>query len=192
MALVALDRQHAGKPGNWTDPGAWYDLDGDGSTEVHEAEARLTRYYMAAAEDRLVELGHAVVVLSDGTYAERHNRINAYKAKITVACHLNAGKGLHGLVIHDSRSVTGQKVAAAMAPKLAANCPELSKVIVGDTVSYPRALGCISGLYSGVGCGIVFEPCFVDQAAHVKLLTPEGLRRIGLGLAEGIHAALGG
>jgi N-acetylmuramoyl-L-alanine amidase len=189
--LIALDRQHAGVPSRaYADAGAWADLDGDGRRDVHEQEALLTPVYMLAAEVRLRELGHAVVPISDGQYADRHRRTNGYEADVYVACHLNAGGGDYGLAVHDTRSASGKALAGHVVRSLTAACPELRRGVVGDTQGFPRALACIDGVFTGKPVGLCFEPCFMDRPEHQVLLTPAGLQRIGRALADGIDAFL--
>jgi N-acetylmuramoyl-L-alanine amidase len=191
MSLIALDRQHAGVPSRaYADAGAWADLDRDGQRDGEESEALLTPVYILAAETRLRELGHSVVVLSDGQYPDRHARVNAYKADVYVAAHLNAGGGDYGLAVHDARSAAGKALAASVVRSLTAACPELRRGVVGDTVGFPRALACIDGVYSGRPVAVCYEPCFMDRQEHQGLLRPDGLVRLGRALADGIDAWL--
>jgi N-acetylmuramoyl-L-alanine amidase len=185
MALVVLDRGHVGKPGG-DELGAWADLDLDGKPDVVEQEAIMTAKYILAAEIRLRELGHQVVCMGDGRYADRHARVNGYKADVYVQCHVNAGMGDYGLAIHDSRSSGGKRLAGLIAAELR-ELPELSRAVVGDTVAFPRAAACIQGVYSGKAVGICYEPFFIDRPGHHPLTSPEGLASVGWALAEGIH-----
>lgn len=197
--LVLLDRQHAGKrAGDVNDRGAWGDLDHDGKQETEELEAIWTARYLLAAELRLLALGHRVIPLSDGWYRERHARANLYSAgqsAVYVAAHLNslhggltAASGTYGTVFFDHRSDVGPVLAEAVREKLAAACTELAQVKAlacrpSDWTS--RAYGTISGVDAPALC---FEPAFIDQTAHRPLFSDEGMRRIGVALAEGIHA----
>lgn len=196
MALIFLDRQHAGKPGRKvSDRGAQADLDGDGKIEVHEREAMLTPKYLLNAEERLLELGHDVITLSDGWYSERHNRVNRYSQgvsgpKVYVAAHINAGGGDYGAVFYDSRSSSGPKLAQKIAIKMKNACPEIDggiKIIPAKPDDWTlHANNTIRGVGSPVA--ICFEPCFIDNDTHKVLLTEAGLSRIGIALAEGIHS----
>lgn len=190
MALVVLDRGHAGKGPGSGDRGASADLDGDGVVESHEREAAITPYYILAAELALLAAGHDVIVVSDGSYDARQRRAIGYGADVYVACHLNAGNGDYGLAVHNAGSMQGQRLATAITGRLRAACPELSRVVVGDTVGFPRAASCIGTLATARPIGIVYEPAFLDRAAHQPLLRAggEGLTRIGQALAEGIDA----
>ena len=194
MALIFLDRQHTGKPGRKaSDRGAEADLDGDGKVEVHEREAMLTPKYLLHAEERLIELGHDVITLSDGWYSERHDRVNRYServsgSKIYIAAHLNAGGGNYGALFYDSRSSSGAKLGQEIALKMKHTCPELEggiKVIPAKPGDWTvHALNTIRGVGSPVA--LCFEPCFIDNDTHRYMLTDEGLSRIGVALADGI------
>jgi hypothetical protein len=193
MALVILDRGHVGKPDH-DDLGAWADLDFDGVSDVVEMEAILTAKYILAAEIRLRELGHRVVVMGDGRYEDRHTRAKAYKADVYVQCHVNAGKGDYGLAIYDSRSENGKKLAALLAESLVKECPELKRATAGYTAAsgspFPRAWNTIKGVFDGRPVGICYEPFFIDRPEHQPLAHAEGLARVGRALAEGIHKYL--
>lgn len=195
MAVVVLDRQHVGVPSRrFADAGAWADLDSDGQRDVHEQEALLTPRYILAAEERLRALGHDVVVISDGQYAERHARAKAYRGTVYVACHLNAGGGDYGLVCYDHRSTRGRELAGLIASALGQQCPELRRTIAraASETEWTNAYRCIAGVYDGTPTGICYEPAFLDTPAHRPLLTESGLVRMGLALADGIHALLKG
>jgi len=195
MALIVLDRQHSGKPGNRGDRGAMVDLDGDGRLEQWEREAMLTPRYLLHAEAQLLDLGHDVICLSDGTYAERHARACSYQADVYVAAHLNAGGGDQGLAFYDRRSGAGKVMAGLVAAHLGTNCPELrqwSRIACHDdrpgTHAWLwRAWSTIQGVYSGRPVGLCYEPCFMDTPTHQPLLTAEGLERLGAALALGIN-----
>jgi len=52
--------------------------------------------------------------------------------------------------------------------------------------------GVIDRMYSSeTACGLCYEPGFIDTAAHAQMWTPEGLRRVGVALAEGLHSYVG-
>lgn len=193
MALVVLDRQHVGKPSH-DELGAWGDLDLDGMPDVVEQEAIMTAKYGLAAEIRLRELGHRVVMMGDGRYEDRHRRANDYRADVYVALHINAGRGDYGLCIYDYRSEGGRKLAELVSSQIVKECPELRRSVAAWTAptgsSYPRAWPTIKGVYEGRPVGLCFEPFFIDRAEHRPLATPEGLARVGFALAEGIHRYL--
>jgi N-acetylmuramoyl-L-alanine amidase len=197
MALIFLDRQHAGKPGRKaSDRGAVFDADGDGEIAVWESEAMMTPKYLLAAEERLIELGHDVICISDGWYSDRHARCNEYQNSAEGPCayvsaHLNAGSGNqadYGAVFYDYRSTGGPDMATSIAVKLKNACPELEggvKVIASTPDNWTKnAYNTIAGVAATAIC---FEPCFVDYDGHKPLLTDEGMERIGVALAEGLH-----
>jgi hypothetical protein len=197
---VFLDRQHFGKPPpNDKDRGVEVDLDGDG--DVDSQEAMLTPLYIAAAKAHLEAQGHTVTVVEQGTYPDRHAQVCALaKALPTsqrpaayVACHLNAGHGSYGLVVHDGRSSGGKRMADRVRAALRAEftAEELSKVLVeaGQSGDWTRnAYNTIKGIYAGPSflAGLCYEPVFVDT--HRGLLSPANLDRMGVALAKGLIA----
>ena len=187
---VVLDRQHAGSASRIDDRGAQADLDGDGHIGNHEREAMITPAYILAAESALLRMGHEVIVISDGTYPERAARAIRYEADVYVACHANAGAGDYGLAVHNVGSTKGAALAAAIVAKLKLVCPELRRVVIGDTSagSFPRAAACIGGVSKARAVGICYEPGFLDQPAHRTMWVTGGPTRIGQALAEGIDA----
>ena len=103
--VVYLDRQHSGKPARPRDRGASADLDGDGKIARDEQEAAMTARYLLACELALLEMGHVVIPISDGSYNERHARVNRYagtfkagRPQVYLAAHLNSGGGDYGLI----------------------------------------------------------------------------------------------
>jgi hypothetical protein len=195
MALIFLDRQHAGKPGRKGDRGAAADLDEDGKIETWENEAQLTPRYMLHIEERLIgEYGYDVITLSDGWYSDRHARVNKIASNTTepmvyCACHLNAGGGNYGAVFYDYRSSSGPKLANYIALALKDACPELTggvKLLSANSGDWTKhAYNTISGVQRPVG--LCLEPCFMDNETHRAMLTEEGLKRIGVAVADGIH-----
>lgn len=187
--LIALSRDHVGKPG-FTDTGAHGDLDFDGLPDVVEQEAILTGFIGLHCEVRLRELGHKVVMLCDGRYADRHIRAKNYKADAYIALHLNAGRGRYGATFYDYRSKAGPVLAEciALALKDAFAFPVKVEPTGQTGCLYPRPFPCISGVYDGTPVACLVEPLFVDHPEHQAILTsPDGLQRIGIALAEGIH-----
>jgi N-acetylmuramoyl-L-alanine amidase len=196
MALIVLDRQHCGHPGReFADCGAFGDFDHDGVSDVVEQEAILTAEYGLACEMRLRELGHRVVVISDGTYAERHARAVAYKADVYIAMHLNAGGGDYGVCFWDHRSESGPKLAASIAAAFGKALPELARVLARPTApsgEWTRPYPCIAGVYSGRPVACLVEPAFLDRKEHRGLFDAQGMDRVGKALADGIHAYVRG
>jgi hypothetical protein len=188
--IVILDRQHAGKPGK-DDRGASVELDG---RTVYEVD--LTRAYIEAATAALMAEGHAVYVLEDGWYSARHARAceiareNPDERIAYVACHINAGGGSYGLVLHDARSRGGHALAEAVADALGTDNAALDRTLVraaDHEGSWARAMTTIKGIYSGPGnlSGICYEPFFIDSERNQALMTADGLRAVGNALAVG-------
>lgn len=178
--LVILDLQHLGKPGK-KDLGAAHDLDGDGLIEQGENEAELTPIYVEAAKAELEAAGAKVVVLKSGSYSSRWKQAAKLAKKVKgpvayVACHLNKGGGNYGLVLHDSRSSGGERLAREVCAELqgAFSRPELERVLKAatskDSADWPRPIHTIAGIYDGPAnlSGVCFEPLFLDT--HAELL----------------------
>ena len=193
---LILDIQHAGRASKPSDLGAAADLDGDGKIERDEHEARLTPVYAQAAQDLAAADGVRVLRIDGGEYPTRHRVAVELAASdpgrrwLYVACHLNAGGGDYGLVIHDSRSQAGRLAAEAVRAEVA-KLPGLRRALAGATSAegsdWPRAWSTIRGIYDGPAnlSAICFEPCFMDQPAHRPLLTKAGLDQIGAALFRG-------
>ena len=196
--MVYLDRQHSGKPARPLDTGASYDIDGDGVIGTHEQEALLTPRYLLAAELALREMGHTVIPISDGTYGNRHRRVNAYAGtfststpQIHVSAHLNAGwagnpGSAYGAIFYDSKSRSGPELASRVARQLRMVAPELNGVKCipakpGDWTKHAWAT-----IQVQQPIAICFEPAFIDCPEHADLLSREGLYAIGKALARGI------
>lgn len=202
IGTVYLSRDHSGKPGRRSvDRGASADLDGDGTIAQDEREANLTPRYLLAAEEALLAMGHRVIPVSDGWYPDRHKRVNGYAAavdgpQVYVAAHLNAGLGTYGSVFFDYRSTTGEALADAIGKALHLVAPELSAVrsIPANPEDWTaNAYSTIRGV--GRPVAVCYEPCFIDNPEHAELLNGEGLRAVGLALANGINsyfASIGG
>ncbi len=195
-AVVYLDRQHSGKPGRPNDRGAAVDLDGDGKIQRDEQEAALTARYLLACELALLEMGHTVIPISDGTYNERHRRVNRYagtfkagRPQLYLAAHLNAGGGDYGMIGTDYRSRSGSELASRIARQLRQVAPELNgvKCVEARPDNWTRNMfATISGVTQPIG--VCLEPCFLDQPSHADLLTAAGLSTIGRAIAAGVDA----
>ena len=195
-AVVYLDRQHSGKPGKPADRGAAVDLDGDGKIQRDEQEAALTARYLLACELALLEMGHVVIPISDGSYNDRHARVNRYagsfktgRPQLYMAGHLNAGGGDYGLLGYDYRSRSGPELASRIARQLRQVAPELNgvKCIEARPDNWTRNMfATISGVMQPIG--LCLEPCFMDQPSHADLLTAAGLSTIGRAIAAGVDA----
>jgi len=194
MALIVLDRQHSGKPRKPWDRGAGFDLDGDGQVEVVEQEAILTPVYGLQAGIRLIEAGHHVIPISDGSYSERHARARAMEADIYVALHINMGGANRGVGFYDRRSGAGKVLAGFVAAQLGAHCPELGsyrRLACYDDRAEPQPWlfnpwATIRGVYQGRPVGLCYEPFQLNHPSHRALASPEGLARVGAALAAGI------
>ena len=199
MPTVYLDRQHAGKPGRRVrDRGAAADLDGDGLVEVHEREAMLTPVYLLAAETRLIEYGFDVYTLADGSYRDRHERVNEYDrdergASCYVAAHLNAGwrnrpGDAYGAIFYDYRSTSGRSLAKRIAAELRLVAPELSDVKVRPASPNDWTRNAFYTIANVNPVAVCYEPAFMDCETHAAILgTAEGLEAIGRALADGVN-----
>lgn len=183
--LAILDRGHGQKgQHDYFDPGV---------VAGALKEVDLAREYMITATDQLEHLGHKVVWLDSGTYDERHRSAIATAAAhrdlrtVYVQCHVNAGRGKYGVVEYDARSSWGRTAAACLADALD-ELPEVPTVHLWPLHKGQRGWVCIDDLYySPTALGLLYEPGFIDSAAHATLWTREGLDRIGCALAEGLH-----
>ena len=189
--IVFIDRQHAGKPNKLADRGATYDVDGDSTPE---REAILTGYIALALEKLLMLNGIDVMPISDGTYTDRHDRVNKYAAMhpdrkcVYLAMHLNAGGGDYGAFFHHHASIAGEKLAFEMAHYLEIGDLGISNVRVlparpNDWTS--NAFNTIKGVQRPVA--ICCEPLFMDNDKHATNLTFTGFNKIALAMATAIQ-----
>ncbi len=182
--MIFLDRQHLGKPNRWNDEGA---------AKAGMTETYLTSQYIFHAENHLRFKGFDVCVLSDGWYKDRHRRVNDYCANVNgkcvyVACHINAGGGSYAASFYDHRSASGKSLAHSINVRLLNACPELqtAKAIESKPDDWTKnAYYTIKGI--GKPVSICFEPLFIDCLAHEPLTLPDGIKRVGIALAEGIQ-----
>ena len=191
--LLVLDRQHGHKAeGSRFQPGATYDLNGDGEPDL--IEALLTPLYLNAARVAAEMAGHNVLYLDKGTYRERHaNAVSASRLiepTAYLAAHLNAGGGDYGSIFYDYRSSGGKLLAECICDELRTACPELTRVRAIE--AHPdrwtaNAWHTIRGCFAGPGwlSGVCLEPCFIDNPAHHPLLETSGLNRMGVAIARG-------
>lgn len=190
--LVFLDRQHVGQVRRLGSLGAIADVDGDGEKQIHEAEAFWTGYLSLALETNLRELGHDVIPLSDGSYAERHARVNQYSAHygeqcVYLALHLNAGGGDYGAMFYDHRSGRGADLADSIAQSMMNHIrrlPSVRKIAASGADWTKNAYYTIKGV--GAAVAICSEPLFIDNETHQKLLNTEGLAQLAWAMAKGI------
>jgi N-acetylmuramoyl-L-alanine amidase len=192
---IALDRQHAGKERRPKDLGASADLDGDGRKSIHETEAMLTPFIALAAELRLRELGHTVYAISDGEYADRHDRVNSYGVDVYIALHLNAGAGRkrgwkpYSAVFYDFRSDpdNGKRLAESIDRRLGGIEAIGSNRRVWATAETGWKRNPHYTIRGVRGVAICLEPLFIDHPQHQQQLTAAGLEAVGHALANGIH-----
>lgn len=199
--IVALDRQHVGKPHRIDDLGAWGDLDGDGEhSDVIESEAIWTGIISLHAEMELRRLGHSVYPMSHGRYSQRHQDANQARVDVYVALHLNSltggtrsgQSGNYGAVFYDHRS--GQDNGPALADAIAAELGKLpalrSKLRIWPARPdnwTRRAFSTIQGVQAPAIC---YEPAFLDYERHQQAFfqSAESVAVLGQALAAGIHA----
>ena len=192
MMLVILDRQHSGQINRLNSIGAIADVDGDGEESIHEAEAFWTGYLSLALELELRQDGIHVIPISDGSYPERHARVNEYAARysgpvVYIALHLNAGGGDYGAMFYDHRSAAGADLADNIAEAMEKNLSEIrvvKKIPASPSDWTKNAYYTIKGVNRPVS--ICSEPLFIDCDAHKQLLTIDGIHRLGAAMAQGI------
>ena len=181
---VILDRGHGQKAA-----GAPFD---PGVVRGALREVDLAAAYIDQCRAKLLAAGHTVDLLDRGTYDERHAAAIALAAQspdpvaLYVQCHVNAGGGKYGLVEHDARSATGRKAALSLADALD-ELPEVPTARVLALHPDDRGWVCIDDVYASPSlCAVLYEPFFIDSATHAALRSPDGLRRVGDALAEGV------
>jgi hypothetical protein len=184
--IVFIDRQHAGKPNKLADRGAVVDIDGDATPE---REAMITGQISIELEKVLILLGVDVVPISDGTYSERHTRVNKYAAlypyrkTVYLAMHLNAGGGAYGAYFYHHASTRGERLAKMLCDAMiTAGIVENAKAIAAHPNNWTKnAYYTIKGV--GRPVSICCEPLFMDQPAHAKHLTYEGIQGLAMCIA---------
>lgn len=187
--IVFIDRQHAGKPNKLADRGAVVDIDGDATPE---REAMITGQISIELEKVLLLLGVDVVPISDGTYSERHNRVNKYAAMypnrktVYLAMHLNAGAGVYGAFFYHHASAQGRQLALHLCTAMMkAGIVDQAKSIAANPSNWTKnAFYTIKGV--GRPVAICCEPLFMDQPAHAKHLTYEGIQGLAMCMANAI------
>ena len=188
--IVFIDRQHAGKPNKLDDRGASVDVDGDGKIDL---EAIITARIAIQLEQFLMLQGHHVMPISDGTYKQRHARVNEYAAMypneicIYLAMHLNAGGGTYGAFFHHHQSTNGAKLADHIGHCMMQNNIDISdcKTIAAHPEGWTKnAFYTIRGV--GRPVALCCEPVFMDSPrGNLDNLT---VTRIADAIAAGIHA----
>lgn len=189
--IIYIDRQHSGQANRIDSRGAGIDLDGSGKKEANEMEAHWTGYLSLMLESNLLDMGFQVIPISDGTYKQRHDRVNEYAKKfncpqIYLAMHLNAGGGNYGAMFYDHRSSQGMLLAKSICDGLKTSVPDIPsfKHISSQPGDWTKnAFYCIQGIGSPVA--ICSEPLFMDT--HQSLISLPGFTKIALGMAIGIR-----
>lgn len=187
--IVFIDRQHAGKPNKMADRGAAVDIDGDATPE---REAIITGHLSIELEKILMLLGVDVIPISDGTYSQRHARVNEYAAMypnrktVYLAMHLNAGGGDYGAFFYHYASTKGYELAKQLAAEIkAAGFVDKARAIKCNSDDWTKnAFYTIRGV--GRPVAICSEPLFMDQPEHVKHLTNEGIQGLAMCMANAI------
>lgn len=187
--IVFLDRQHAGQANRIHSRGA--SVENPPEPFGLGMEALYTGYLSLMIEEKLLENGVKVLPICDGTYAERHKRVNEYSKKfknekqVYLALHLNAGGGDYASFFHMG-SEAGSKLASAICDKMReAELPGLVRCLpkkCTPTDWTKNAHYTIRGV--GDPIAICSEPLFMDT--HTELLTMDSLRVIGSAIASGI------
>lgn len=187
--IVFIDRQHAGKPDRLNDRGATVDCDHDGSPDM---EAMITARLAIQLEQLLMLHGHMVMPISDGTYTQRHKRVNEYAAMypdqhcIYLAMHLNAGGGTYGAFFHHHASKQGAALANHIGRQMMQNNIDITdcKTIAAHPSGWTKnAFYTIRGV--GRPVALCCEPVFMDSPrGKLDNIT---LARIADAMATGIH-----
>lgn len=176
-----------------------YNSDRGASDPAVGDEVTLVWEYAHEARKLLDQAGASAVIQSYDAYKIQQDHAcvvaRAYPKDLCVwvGCHLNAGPGRYGLVLFDQRSTRGRDYGTAISSRLRLAIPkEVAPDIktVGTVQGDPwlNAHSILGGVYSGPDnlCGIVYEPLFLSDKGHQKMLNLDGLRIIGRSLAEGI------
>jgi len=190
-SIVFFDRQHLGNPKN--------KFKSMGAAHGSAIEAHLTSQYIFHAEWRLREMGVTVVTISDGTYEERHKRVNeyakGYDKAVYISCHINAGGGAYCASFYDHRSSKGLTLANTINQFMSRwienvfSSPKSTRAVAAQPGDWTKnAYYCIKGVGSPVA--ICFEPFFIDTPAHQELTKEDGIKLVGLALANGIKKYL--
>lgn len=187
----AITVGHAGKA--VPEPGSGTDVDGDGRIGAEEQERSLCLRYAAAAHERLLALGHDVLVLSDGSYSARDARVDAWGPDAHVHAHLDSRPRARGKVFHDPRSPgpRGPAAARAVCAALDRLVPEAApaQALPATDAQTPGGARLVALDGSDPWVALVYEPLRTEDVARWR--ASGELRRIddvGFALAEGLHA----
>lgn len=187
--IVFIDRQHAGKPDKLADRGAAVDLDGDATPE---REAIITGKIAIELEKILIMLGVDVMPISDGTYHDRHKRVNEYanmyplRKMVYLAMHLNAGGGDYAAYFYHHASTQGHELAKQLCLGMRnAGYVQKARPIEARPNNWTKnAFYTIRGV--GRPVAICCEPLFMDNDEHAKHLNNEGITGLAMCMANAI------
>lgn len=192
MGLVIFDRQHVGNPqNNFKSVGAANDTDNSGLIDIEEMEGILTAKYIYEAEKILRRRGHDVIVISDGTYFDRHLRVNEYRHKypgndiIYFACHINAGGGEYSAFFWDHRSSSGKRLADCLVTAFEEGFVGGCRALPCHTQNWTKnAYYCIKDVSPVAIC---LEPYFIDCKKHDIYKTTLGCENLAVWIANGVE-----
>lgn len=185
MSLIILDRQHVGQIHKITSSGASFD---DGHHLF--VEGMETAKYIHAIECELRRRGFHVMTISDGTYPERHERVNHYARQyeghvLYFACHLNAGgAGRYGAMFYDHRSSLGAKLAKSLCVKMSSLGIEM---IAPESRPNDWTKNAFYTIKNVAPVAICFEPFFIDNPEHHRFMTDEGRKLLSTCFVDGIQ-----
>lgn len=178
--IVVSTIGHIGRPARPHDRGAVYE-------GIEESEV-VTRYVLAM-DAALRRLGHTSIPLMGGSYADHWGIADSAGAHVYLQCHVNAGRGDYGLLVHDHRSTRGRALATVVAERMSTATSWRWRVAAGrpDTDGQPRdedfteAYSTISGVRAVALC---VEPYFLDGPQRASML--DSLDDLGLALAMAV------
>ena len=191
--IIFIDYQHVGKPSprKVGDRGAGVDIDDDGKIASDEREAYWTRKIGLVIEDKLIRQGADVIPLSDGWYADRHDRVNEYaklyrgRRQIYLAMHLNAGGGDYSAFFYFPNSSSGKELAEYLSEAIKEHCGiKRNKVWAATPEDWKNPYNTIKGVGSPIA--ICCEPIFMDSPKHKHLLSEAGVELISDAFVEAL------
>jgi hypothetical protein len=125
-------------------------------------------------------------------YKESLNEVNKYAAMypnrktVYLAMHLNAGAGIYGAFFYHHASAQGRQLALHLCnAMMRAGIVDQAKSIAANPSNWTKnAFYTIKGV--GRPVAICCEPLFMDQPAHAKHLTYEGIQGLAMCMANAI------
>lgn len=176
MPLIILDRQHVGQIRRLQSLGASF-VDDDG---VRHYESTETGLYIHEIELECRRQGYDVIVLSDGSYSERHGRVNEYANEyngltLYFACHINAGgSGRYGVAFYDWRSSAGKRLSRHLATECSAIGIDWKIIECRPDDWTKNAFYTIKGV---APVAICLEPYFIDNPRHREIMMSDDGRK---------------